>query len=89
MSLSTRLTRAGLALLVFGALSAVLPSTAVSYAATTKCSDNNAGPAIAAGVLGGGIIYGATSGLFAAGNDKKKKNQATDTFVYHGDQGLN
>ena len=99
MSLSTRLTRVGLTLLVFGALSAVLPTTAISYASSGPCPGSSSGgdtkilgltsdgQKFAAGVLGAGVIYGATSGLFVAGgNDKKKKNSKLDHYVYHGDQ---
>ena len=38
MSLSTRLTRAGIVLLVFSMVYAVLPSDAVSYAGTRSCT---------------------------------------------------
>jgi hypothetical protein len=86
MSLSTRLTRAGLAFLVLGAIATVVPSTGVASADGLNCSSGTNGAAIAAGVLGAGVIYGATSGLFVAGsNDKKKKNSQLDTFTYPAD----
>ncbi len=93
MSLSTRFARVGLSALVIGALAAIMPSTGTAYAVSAVDSkgcpttlDNSSGTNganIAAGVLGAGTIYAASSGLLAAGsNDKRKKGDKLDKFVY-------
>jgi len=60
MSLSTRLTRAGLALLVFGVLSAVLPSTAATYAASNQCSSSSNNVSEADVAIGVVVVGGVT-----------------------------
>jgi len=75
MSLSMRLTRAGLALLVFGAICAVLPSTPITYASTNQCTSPNNDAVIITGVTAAGV---GGYEFFIAGAKRRKHHHDQD-----------
>lgn len=89
MKLSPRLTRAGLAFLVFGMLASTLPSgNGLVFAANCPSPSggggNNTGAVVAAAAVGGGLfaLSRTGGGLFpyAPGRKKKKRNHQEEQF---------
>ena len=80
MRLTTRLTRAGAALVIFGTVASIIPNIGMTSAgACDGGSHNHTGDVVAGTVVIGGLAWAASSGVIVAGDKKKKGQPDPDT----------